>query len=116
MQFWEFVFFLSCFLVFYNYAGYAIIAYAITLVAKNRVVSEINTKNLPTVSFIVAAYNEEDFIEKKIINSLSLEYPESLIEFIFITDGSTDNTNAIISHFLRSNYYTRRKGVENLLP
>lgn len=99
MQFWEFVFLLSCFLVFYNYAGYAILAYVITLVAKKRAVSEINTKNLPTVSFIVAAYNEEDFIEKKIINSLSLEYPESLIEFIFITDGSTDNTNATIGHF-----------------
>lgn len=98
MQFWEFVFLLSCFLVFYNYAGYALVAYVITLVTKNRIVAE-NTKYLPTVSFIVAAYNEEDFIEKKIINSLSLDYPGSLIEFIFITDGSTDKTNDIIGHF-----------------
>lgn len=101
MQFWEFVFLLSCFMVFYNYAGYAILAYIITLVAKNRDAAKINNRHLPTVSFIVAAYNEEDFIERKIVNSLSLEYPEALIEYIFITDGSTDNTNSVISRFQR---------------
>ncbi len=99
MQFWEFVFLLSCFLVFYNYAGYALLAYVITLLTRNRVIPETTTRDFPTVSFIVAAYNEEDFIEKKILNSLSLDYPASLIEFIFITDGSTDKTNTIIRLF-----------------
>lgn len=50
----------------------------------------------PTVSFIVAAYNEEDCIEKKALNSLELNYPKEKMEFIFITDGSTDNTHSIL--------------------
>lgn len=53
----------------------------------------------PTVSFIVAAFNEEDFIQKKIINSLEQNYPAGQIEFIFVTDGSTDKTVSILKQY-----------------
>ncbi|MGZ3846727.1 MAG: glycosyltransferase family 2 protein, partial [Flavisolibacter sp.] len=49
--------------------------------------------------FIVAAYNEEDCIERKILNSLEQVYPTEKIEFIFITDGSTDGTPQIIQRY-----------------
>ena len=48
------------------------------------------------VTLVVTAYNEEDIIEEKITNCLSLKYPSALIKFIFITDGSGDNTSSII--------------------
>jgi biofilm PGA synthesis N-glycosyltransferase PgaC len=52
---------------------------------------------LPTCTLIVAAYNEQDMIPEKIINTLSLAYPAGSIKYIFVTDGSTDQTPAIIA-------------------
>ncbi|HEU4471526.1 MAG TPA: glycosyltransferase family 2 protein [Flavisolibacter sp.] len=98
MLFWEILFIASCSIAFYNYAGYALIIWLLNKFKKSSPPPEIKTY-LPSVSFIVAAYNEEDFIQKKIENSLEQDYPRELIEFIFITDGSTDNTAGIISRY-----------------
>jgi cellulose synthase/poly-beta-1,6-N-acetylglucosamine synthase-like glycosyltransferase len=51
------------------------------------------------VTLIVPAYNEEPFIEKKVQNSLTLRYPKDKLFFLFVTDGSTDGTNAVISRY-----------------
>lgn len=66
----------------------------------------------PSVSFIVAAFNEEDCIEKKILNSLDQDYPKEKIEFLFITDGSTDRTMDIIGRYpdIRLLHEAQRKG------
>jgi cellulose synthase/poly-beta-1,6-N-acetylglucosamine synthase-like glycosyltransferase len=53
----------------------------------------------PTVTVIVAAYNEAYCIEDKIKNTLSLEYSKGKVKFIFVTDGSTDETPAIIAKY-----------------
>ncbi|MEM2291976.1 MAG: glycosyltransferase [Nitrososphaerota archaeon] len=53
---------------------------------------------LPKVSLVVATYNEEGLIKKKIENILSLDYPKDLMEVIFV-DSSTDNTRKIIKEF-----------------
>jgi len=95
MLFWKIIFWISCFIVFYNYAGYAIIILLINKF-KNKKHFDRPNNYYPTISFIVAAYNEEDCIETKIINSLEQIYPADKIEFIFITDGSTDLTPDII--------------------
>jgi cellulose synthase/poly-beta-1,6-N-acetylglucosamine synthase-like glycosyltransferase len=49
------------------------------------------------VTLVVAAYNEEDFIQAKMDNTLQLDYPQEKLEVVFITDGSTDNTPEIIT-------------------
>ncbi len=100
MSIWAILLIFSCFVIFYNYAGYAIIAYAICKLRnrKDSILQE-DEKYWPTVSFIVAAYNEEDCIEKKIANSLEQDYPLEKIEFIFITDGSNDKTAEIVASF-----------------
>jgi cellulose synthase/poly-beta-1,6-N-acetylglucosamine synthase-like glycosyltransferase len=54
----------------------------------------------PFVSMIIAAYNEEKFIEEKIKNCLELDYPADRIEFLFVTDGSTDKTPEIVRKYL----------------
>jgi poly-beta-1,6-N-acetyl-D-glucosamine synthase len=92
------VFWLSCFIVFYNYAGYAIIIFIINKL-KNKKKDSPPADYYPSISFIVAAYNEEDCIEKKIINSFEQVYPSDKIEFVFITDGSTDATPDIIRKY-----------------
>jgi cellulose synthase/poly-beta-1,6-N-acetylglucosamine synthase-like glycosyltransferase len=98
MTFLKCLFWISCFFVFYNYAGYAIIAHIFNTLKKKKAAPQ-NEEYYPTVSFIVAAYNEEDCIEQKIMNSLDQDYPANRIEFIFITDGSTDDTNVIIQNY-----------------
>jgi cellulose synthase/poly-beta-1,6-N-acetylglucosamine synthase-like glycosyltransferase len=54
---------------------------------------------LPRVSLIISAYNEEDVIREKIINSLALDYPRERIEIIVASDGSTDGTTAIAAEY-----------------
>lgn len=48
---------------------------------------------LPTVSLVVAAYNEASCIDEKIKNSLALDYPADRFELVVGSDGSTDGTN-----------------------
>jgi poly-beta-1,6-N-acetyl-D-glucosamine synthase len=100
MQVWEYTFFISCFVILYNYAGYAVLAWVLNAVKKRiRPRPQLNTDFLPTISFVVAAFNEEDCIGAKLINSLEQDYPTDRIEYIFITDGSTDGTAAIVQRY-----------------
>ncbi len=48
--------------------------------------------SLPSVSLIIAAYNEEVVIEGKIKDALALEYPRERLQIIVASDGSTDRT------------------------
>jgi cellulose synthase/poly-beta-1,6-N-acetylglucosamine synthase-like glycosyltransferase len=49
----------------------------------------------PTVSVLVAAYNEARVIEAKIRNTLALDYPADRIEVAIACDGPRDDTTAI---------------------
>ena len=51
-------------------------------------------------------------LRKKISNSIEQNYPAEKIEFIFITDGSTDNTTSIVSHYptIRLLHESERRG------
>ncbi len=95
MRLWPYVFIFSCLAVLYNYAGYALLIYIYNRLRKKKTPAP-NSEFFPTVSFIVAAFNEEDCMEKKISNSLAQNYPSDRMEFIFITDGSSDGTMDII--------------------
>jgi cellulose synthase/poly-beta-1,6-N-acetylglucosamine synthase-like glycosyltransferase len=46
----------------------------------------------PSVTAIVAAYDEQDVIERKVENLLALDYPRERLELIVASDGSTDAT------------------------
>ena len=50
----------------------------------------------PTVSFIIAAYNEERSIAKKLANTFALEYPADRLEILVVSDGSSDRTEDIV--------------------
>ena len=52
----------------------------------------------PTVSLLVAAYNEAKVITAKLKNSLALEYPTEKLEIVVASDGSTDGTVELASH------------------
>jgi poly-beta-1,6-N-acetyl-D-glucosamine synthase len=98
MLFWRLLLLVSLLLVLYNYAGYAVIAYVLMRLRGRRAggKEEDTAGFTPGVSFIVAAYNEEDCVQQKIDNCRGLDYPEGLLECIFVTDGSSDGTPDIV--------------------
>lgn len=66
----------------------------------------------PEVTLFVAAYNELEFIDKKISNSLSLDYPKDKLHLIWVTDGSTDGTPEALANYDHLSVYhaIERKG------
>src|SRR5579859_8123415 len=97
MHSWQLIFYISCGLVFYNYAGYAAVVYLLNKLTGSRQSADEDPDFRPTVAFIVAAFNEQDVIKQKIVNSLEQDYPTDKIEYIFVTDGSSDHTAEIVT-------------------
>ena len=57
----------------------------------------------PSVSLLVAAYNEAAVIADKIRNSLALDYPAEKLEIVVASDGSEDATAEIVRSFEAEN-------------
>lgn len=93
----EALFWILLFLVFYTYVGYGLFLLLYNTLFKHRVV--LQEGQLPGVTVVVPAYNEEDIIRQKIENTLALVYPANKLFFVFVTDGSTDSTPAIVKEF-----------------
>lgn len=53
----------------------------------------------PSVTVIVAAYNEESVIERRLENLLALDYPADKLELVVTSDASTDRTHALVDRF-----------------
>src|SRR5262245_23318859 len=87
---WTYLFWISCFVVFFNYAGYAIIVYFFNSLKKDKPAPP--TDFFLTVSFLVALYHEEHYVDEKIKTSFAKNDPADKIEYIFVTDGSSDST------------------------
>ncbi|HFA51847.1 MAG TPA: glycosyltransferase family 2 protein [Bacteroidetes bacterium] len=102
----EIAFWIAVGIVFYAHLGYGILLFI--LVKLKRIFGKKpmppGEKNYePEVTFIVAAYNEEDWIEDKIRNCLAFDYPKNKIEYWFVTDGSDDTTPDLIKNFKAPN-------------
>ena len=50
----------------------------------------------PAVTVIVAAYNEEPVIERRLENLLALDYPPDRLELVVTSDASTDRTHELV--------------------
>lgn len=100
MLFIKILFWLFLFIVFYSYLGYGILLWVYLKIqgrAQNKRVYSPTFE--PEVSLVIATYNEEAILQKKIENTLSLDYPPEKLKIIIIADGSTDNSVDIISKF-----------------
>lgn len=99
METLEIIFWLSLGVLFYTYIGYGLVAYVLTKLKGTTRPESLDTKDLPEVTHVIAAYNEEDLIEDKILNCHHLDYPKSKINTIIVADGSTDKTVEIIRNY-----------------
>jgi len=88
------IFWISIFLIVYTFVGYGFVLYFLVKIKRLFVKPFLFKKEvlLPTVTILIAAYNEEDIIIEKITNTLDLNYPKDKLQVIFITDGSSDQT------------------------
>jgi len=115
MFFAEVIFCLSLFCIFYPYLFYPLI---LKIFSKNKQFQYklISRQNLPTISILMAAYNEEKVIEQKIRSVFNCDYPSELIEFYVGSDCSTDQTNEILLKLekefsqLKITLFTERQG------
>ena len=96
------LFWISLFIAFYAFFGYGIVLYILVkirrLVKGERTIADKGSFT-PSLTMIIAAYNEADIIEEKIHNTLALEYPADKFHIIFVTDGSNDATPGIIAKY-----------------
>ena len=76
--------------VVYTYVGFPLVAMLRGLL---RPWAIQKGTELPRVTMIIAAYNEEAVIAEKLANTLALDYPQTLLEVVVASDGSDDGTN-----------------------
>lgn len=106
----EFFIYLSAFI-----GLFAVIFYFLGLLEgrkKDSETKDIDESDLPSVSIIIPAYNEEKGIADTIKSALNLDYPKNKLSIIVVDDGSRDKTYSIAKRFESSivKIYTKKNG------
>jgi len=91
----EIIFWLLVSLILYCYLGYPLILIILGLLFGKEIKKEEIT---PHVSLLIPVYNEEKIIQKKIENSLELNYPKEKLEIV-VASESDDRTNEIVKEY-----------------
>lgn len=117
----QLIFWICTTAVVFAYVGYPlVIRICAGLFGKFTAPGDIESgEDLPTVSLLIAAYNEEDCIEARLQNALSLDYPAEKLEIVIGSDGSDDRTAVIVNSFdderIRLFDYRERRGKSAVL-
>ena len=94
VMFW--IFWASVLTVFYTFFGYPLLLCVLTRFYSRRIRKAPIT---PSVSLLIAACNEEKTLPRKLQNMIKgLDYPADRLEFVIVSDGSTDATNSILAN------------------
>ena len=91
-------------IVFYTYLGYGILLYFIIRLKRFFKGKPLKTvlpsdEELPTMTLMICAYNEEDVVAEKMANTLALNYPRDKFRIMWVTDGSNDRTNELLKAY-----------------
>lgn len=98
------IFWICVFLVFYTYIGYGMLLWVLVQI-KRFVRGKAAQRDLPAddvlphVTFMICAYNEQDIVDMKMENTLQLDYPHDKLHIMWVTDGSTDQTNERLAQY-----------------
>ncbi|HEX6928750.1 MAG TPA: glycosyltransferase family 2 protein [Gammaproteobacteria bacterium] len=87
----ETVFWVSIFMLLYTYAGYPLLVWLLGLL-RPRIV--LRRAQQPSVTIIIVTRNGERWIDAKLDNCLTLDYPHDQLHIVLVSDGSTDTTVA----------------------
>ncbi len=106
----NFLFWLFAFLLIYPLFLYPICLMILNKIQGYRIKSSYTSdEDLPFVSIILSAYNEEKTIAQKMENFLALDYPKDKLEFFIISDESTDETDIIIKSYMEKENTQRKR-------
>lgn len=91
-------------IVFYTYIGYGILLYIIIRLkrffrGKPRKAVLPPDEELPDMTLLICAYNEEDVVAEKMKNTLAIDYPKDKFRIMWVTDGSNDHTNELLKAY-----------------
>ena len=87
----------GCAAVLYIMAGYPLLLALLPARGKPPVKKDLNHR--PTVSIILAIYNGAAHVRAKIDTIFALDYPRDLLQIIVVSDGSTDQSEAIVREY-----------------
>jgi cellulose synthase/poly-beta-1,6-N-acetylglucosamine synthase-like glycosyltransferase len=111
-------------LVIYAYVGYPVVVWALARLFGGRTRAAGHPEpqspaDLPFVSLLIAAYNEEAVIGDRLRNGLAMDYPRDRFEIVVGSDGSSDATCDIVRGFadqgVRLLDYRDRRGKSSVL-
>ena len=98
------LFWLCLFIVFYTYIGYGLLLYVILSVrrivwGKRRESAVGSDDELPPMTLMICAYNEEEIVREKMENIRQLDYPREKLCIMWVTDGSDDHSNDLLREY-----------------
>lgn len=104
------LFIVSAWTIIYVYALYPFFLIVAGALVRRPKVETMSDEELPTVSILIPAYNEEKVIARKIESTLALDYPPGKLDITVISDCSNDATDRIVQEYLdRGIHYIRSK-------
>ena len=113
-SFFEILFWICLVIVFYTYVGYGMLLYLFVRIKEffHPYCKPEWQEELPEVTLLIAAYNEEKVVEEKMRNCKALNYPPQKLTIAWITDGSNDNTNSLLAQYpeIKLYFHPERKG------
>lgn len=93
------LFFIVLICLLFVYVGYPFVLSLMSLFRKKMM---YKSAYLPSVSLVIPVFNEGTIIERKLKNSIALDYPNGKLRIIVASDGSTDNTIVIAGKYQRA--------------
>lgn len=96
------IFWICLFLVFYTYLGYGMLLWALISIkrlfkGKPQKAQLPSDEELPEVTLMICAYNEQDIVDAKMENTHQITYPK--LHVVWVTDGSNDATNERLAKY-----------------
>ncbi|MDD5087031.1 MAG: glycosyltransferase family 2 protein [Candidatus Nanoarchaeia archaeon] len=88
---------ISIVLFSWTWIGYPIFLLIASLLFKKRHL--IDDNHMPKVTMMIMSYNEAKVIEKKIKNSLEIDYPKNNLEIFVVDSASNDGTQDIVNKY-----------------
>ena len=98
------IFWICLAIVVYTYVGYGVLLYM--LLGVKRLLGKPQKEpvlpdddQLPNVTLMICAYNEEDIIGEKMENIRQIDYPANKFCIMWVTDGSNDRSNELLKEY-----------------
>ena len=120
MIIWQFIFWFSLFSVFHSYL---LFPWLLQILArkKEQNSNRFSANEMPPVTILISAFNEERIIREKLQSIVNTSYPKEKLTVLIGSDNSTDRTNSFLKEFdnkytfISAVLYEQRKGKPNVI-